>query len=667
MIIKMSYRTLLLVLFLNIGVSAPAVCAPTISIEADSSRQRTLFLAAEQALAEDDLETFYQLRRELADYPLYPYLTYELTKHKLRSQTPASIKTALAALQETPLKPQLLADWLSLLAEERLWHSYLSFSQPGGGISQQCHRLQALIETGKKKIAYTKVKPIWLSGHSQPKACDPVLEAWIEDGQLDETLTWQRIGMAMKEGQTRLAHYLKRYLGETESQWAERWLELYRHPAEVVHLPDTDHPYRDDMAVQAIQRLARRDIDAAYAAWNTLRSRMDFSDWQHLQVTRSLLGALSKQQTSLESRQITDLLPKQYLHLDSTLSDKQLQIALLNGDWKSVLLTLQGLPKKAQQEDRWRYWQARALISLNQTAQGELILKELSGIRSYYGFLAAQQLGANPNLTHEKLQADPVLTETLAQLPGLQRARELHLLDRPLDARREWNLALKEKSEAELRAATRLAEKWNWPSQGIITLARLHLWDDLELRFPLTHLEAISSQALGHGIDTAWIYAILRQESAFMTDAKSSVGARGLMQLMPKTAEAVANELNQPTPNPDELFLPEVNIKLGAGYLNKIFRQLQENPVLATAAYNAGPMRVESWLPEKQQAADIWIETVPFKETREYLKRVLAYTVIYNYRLGQDPVHLPTPWLPPIEGHPAVHPEHGGETSISGV
>ena len=139
------------------------------------------------------------------------------------------------------------------------------------------------------------------------------------------------------------------------------------------------------------------------------------------------------------------------------------------------------------------------------------------------------------------------------------------------------------------------------------------------------------------------------------------------MQLMPKTAEAMASELNQPLPDPDALFLPEVNIKLGSGYLSKIFRQLRENPVLATAAYNAGPLRVESWLPEKQQEADIWIETVPYKETREYLKRVLAYTVIYNYRLGQDPVHLPTPWLPPIEGHPANPPAREEQVPVSGV
>jgi soluble lytic murein transglycosylase len=247
------------------------------------------------------------------------------------------------------------------------------------------------------------------------------------------------------------------------------------------------------------------------------------------------------------------------------------------------------------------------------------------------------------------LQAKQQRVEALANHPGLLRARELVRLNRSLLARQEWNLALDDADQDDLKAAARLAQQWNWPSQSILTLARLRQWNDLELRFPLAHRDAVTDQARDHGIDTAWIYAIVRQESAFMSDARSSAGARGLMQLMPKTAKQVAKELKQSPVKLKDLYQPEVNIKLGAGYLNKVYRQLQESPVLATAAYNAGPHRVLSWLPEQSQASDIWIETVPFKETREYLKRVLAYTVIYSYRLGDMPTSLPDQWLRPIK------------------
>jgi soluble lytic murein transglycosylase len=246
------------------------------------------------------------------------------------------------------------------------------------------------------------------------------------------------------------------------------------------------------------------------------------------------------------------------------------------------------------------------------------------------------------------LQTAQQRVEALARHPGLLRAYELLHLNRPLMARQEWNLALEDADRDDLKAAARLAQHWDWPSQSILTLARLRQWNDLELRFPLAHRDEITDQAKDHGIDTAWIYAIMRQESAFMSDARSSAGARGLMQLMPRTAKQVARELKQSPVKLEDLYQPEVNIKLGAGYLNKVYRQLQESPVLATAAYNAGPHRVLSWLPKQSQASDIWIETVPFKETREYLKRVFAYTVIYSYRLGDMPIKLPDQWLRPI-------------------
>lgn len=648
---KMRHPLFFFVLLTGLSISSFALSGDNASKPSDIAAQRSQFLAAEKALEADDIPAFRQLESQLQGYPLHPYLIYEEAVHTLQEQTPDSIEQVLQYLQETPLHSQLRDAWLRMLAQEGLWHVYLSFSEPGGDVASQCDRLHAQIKTGQRHAAFENLPKLWLSGHSRPKACDPVFNAWIAAGELDQDLVWKRVALAMQAGDTRLARYLKRYLPNTEAQWVDRWLALYRDPASVASLPDARHPMLADMAVQAVRRLAWRDVDAAYSAWRNLIGRIDFNDWQHLQVARSLMGGLSRQQTTLESRQITSLLPKKYLLLDTTLSDKQLQLALQNGDWQNVLVTVDNLPKKAQESERWQYWRARALISLDQTAEGEAILKRISSDRSYYGFLAAQRLGHSPSLLHERLHADPQTVARLGRHPGLLRANELHQLGRALQARREWNLALAGKSGDELRAAARLAEQWDWPSQVIVTLTRLRQWDDLELRFPLAHQAEITSLARGHGIDKAWIYAILRQESAFMTDAKSAVGARGLMQLMPKTAEAVAREMSEPMASPDDLYQPDVNIKLGTGYLNKVYRQLQENPVLATAAYNAGPMRVEKWLPEKTLPADIWIETVPLAETRKYLKRVMAYTVIYNYRLGLDPSHPSAVWLQPIEGH----------------
>jgi soluble lytic murein transglycosylase len=642
-----------LFLFLFLFLLSPLSLATTIESN-QLTTQRTLFLKAEEALKSENLGLFLHIKQQLADYPLHPYLDYQFTLKEIEHQTPSQIRRALKSLADTPLQNQLRNRWLKLLAKEKLWHSYLSFSQPGGSVDRQCHRLQALIKTGKQQQAFTAVPEIWLSGQSQPAACDPVFNAWIAAGELTEDLVWQRVDLAMKRGKTRLANYLKRFLPAAEKRWVERWITLYNQPDRISQLVESDkHPMLDEMATQAIQRLSWRNVDAAYDAWIRLNDSVVFSDWHHLQVVRSLMGQLSRQTSRLKSQEITALLPRKYLHLDTTLAEKQLQHALQTADWQLVLLTIKGLPKKDQGEARWRYWNARALISLGRNQEGQRILKELSGDRSYYGFLAAQRLGNKPNLLHQRLDADPHLIKQLVQHPALQRAYELYQLDRSLPARREWNLAMSQRSNAELRAAARLADQWSWPSRAILTLTKLRQWDDLELRFPLTHHKEISTLAQGADIDKAWVYAIMRQESAFIQDAKSPVGARGLMQLMPKTAESVAKELRLAIKDPDDLYQPALNLKLGTNYLNKIFRNLQENPVLATAAYNAGPWRVKSWLPKNTQPADIWIETVPFRETREYLKRVLAYTVIYNYRLGKDPTRPQALWLQPIKAAPS--------------
>jgi soluble lytic murein transglycosylase len=394
---KMPYPAVLLVLLLITGIIPLASGSDNDQTPSALNQQRSMFLAAEQALKAEYFTTFIKLKQQLKAYPLYPYLTYQETVHTLNGQTPGSIRQALNALQKTPLHRKLLNQWLALLAHEGLWHTYLSFSQPGGSISTQCDRLHAQIKTGHQDTAFESVAPIWLSGHSRPDSCDPVFNAWIAAGNLDQKLVWQRVALAMQAGETRLARYLKRYLTTSEATWVDRWLTLYRDPAGVASLPDKKHPMRDDMAVQAIGRLAWRDVDAAYDAWRKLTGRIDFNDWQHLQVARSLMGALSRQETALESRQIIALLPKKYLQLDTTLSDKQLQLALQNDDWQSVLGTIDGLPKKDQTSERWQYWRARALISLGQTSKGEAILKRLSSDRSYYGFLAAQRLGYSPS------------------------------------------------------------------------------------------------------------------------------------------------------------------------------------------------------------------------------------------------------------------------------
>jgi soluble lytic murein transglycosylase len=616
--------------------------------ESRLAQQREHFLAAETALSKGDLASYQTLRDELTGYPLLVYLDYQETVKNIDQQSVTGISNRLSRLQGTPLQNLLNNQWLRFLAKHKLWKTYLQFAKQSGSVRQQCQRLYAMIQTGQAEHAYKEVTGLWLNGRSQPKVCDPVFNSWRKAGHLTQTLVWQRFNLAMSQRQTRLANYLQRFLNKSEQPIAELWLKLYRKPRQIAKLYGIDHPMKDEMAIQALRKLAWRDVEAAFSAWEKLQSQKVFSKKQQQKAIYALAGGLAREPDKQLTQRFNQLLPED-LKLDSKVSEKALQAALQVNDWPWVLQLVESLPTNESKEPQWQYWQARALLELKRESDANVILKPLSQQRSYYGFMAANQLGLPPKLGHIALPSDQQTSSVMALNPGLQRARELHILKRPMSARREWNMALKKATPDELKAAAYLAQAWNWPSQSIITLAKLRHWSDLELRFPLAHRETITGQAKGHGIDRAWVYAILRQESAFISDAKSSAGARGLMQLMPKTAEQVAKELKQSPLKLDDLFRPEVNIRLGTGYLNKIYRQLQENPVLATAAYNAGPHRVKSWLPDRTQATDIWIETIPFHETREYLKRVLAYTVIYNYRLGEQSKVVPKKWLAPIE------------------
>ncbi|MET0026731.1 MAG: transglycosylase SLT domain-containing protein [Candidatus Thiodiazotropha sp.] len=642
------YLSAILLLTLSL-LGSPASCAEEATPEEQKLlQQRQDFLAAETALKNRDLATYQQHRSQLADYPLLVYLDYQETLDTLEQQSVESIRNRMERLAGTPLSARLRDHWLELLAKLELWPTYLEFSRNGGSTTQQCQRARAWIETGSQQQAYKVVPKLWLNGKSLPKECDPVLQHWIASGHLTQALVWERFDRAMSQRNTRLARYLKRYLSDEEKPFADLWLTLYKHPEQIDQLLSVDHPKRDEMAIQAIRKLAWRDVDAAFHAWEKFHSLPIFSKQQQQKALYALAGGLAREPSHKLSNQLNSLLPEE-LKLDSGLSERALQAALQQDDWNWVIQIIEAVPEKQRGDGQWRYWQARALEQLGRAKEAEAILTPLAQERSYYGFLAAQRLGTDPHVEHVSLQIEHEAVDRIALTPGLQRARELHYLDRPRLARQEWNLALKNATADDKRAAARLAQTWDWPSQSIITLARLGLWNDLELRFPLAHRQAIIGQAKDHGIDSAWVYAILRQESAFISDARSSAGARGLMQLMPKTAKQIARELQYSLIDPDELFRPEVNIRLGTGYLNKIYRELQENPVLATAAYNAGPSRVISWLPEHPQASDVWIETIPYSETREYLKRVLAYTVIYNYRLGDPSKVIPQKWLDPIE------------------
>jgi len=605
------------------------------------STQRTNFIAAEKFLSQGKLSRYRKLKASLETYPLYPYLEYKELRRRLHKQKKNRIQRFLTQYADTPLAKRLRRTWLDHLAKRGRWQTYLEFYKPTKNVKRQCRYLHALYNSGKKEEALDQVAALWLYKKSQPKACNPIFKAWQNAGMQTEQLTWQRIQLAMAARQTSLVKYLRQFLPAEEQKWVDRWLRVHRKPQVILSSKTfaKEHTYRNAILMHGIKRLARKDGTAALHAWKLLQKRYTFSDEQRPEVERSLAYALLRDKHPESLIFLTQIEPAPD---DEALREARIRAALDAHNWSTALVWLNALPEEQRTSEGWMYWRARTLEELGRTEEAKQIFRKVARERSYYGFLAADRMGLSYHLANIPLQVDTAMQQKMLARGAIARAKELHTLGRLIEARREWEFVTRDMNQDELQVAAKLAESWGWHDRAIFSLARTGYWDDLDLRFPLKYKRHIEKQASSNKLETAWVFAVVRQESAFIRDARSGAGALGLMQLMPRTARQVSKRLTgRSLRSLSSLLLkPELNIQLGSAYLRHVFDRLDQHQVLATAAYNAGPHRVTKWLPEKDMPADLWVETVPFKETRLYLQRVLSYTVIYEQQLGHKPKRL---------------------------
>ncbi|MBF0470544.1 MAG: transglycosylase SLT domain-containing protein [Gammaproteobacteria bacterium] len=600
--------------------------------------ERALFIVAEKAVRSGDDATSSALLPQLKGYPLYPYLPYYKMRSYPQRTSLSEVRAFIDRYGDTPLAERLRSFWLDRLAEAHHWEDYLLLYTPQSAVSRQCHALTAMIETGRAPEALTQVAEIWLHGSSRPDACDPAFNLWIKQGGVTSDLAWQRIGLAMAKGDRKLARYLgKNHLRTDGQQWLEGWIAVQQQPSRVVSRKFSPHSQRQKLLMDGVVRLIRQDIDQGRQGWRELQQKYPFSAEEVTEIEQLLGMRMAWQDHPDSLQQLATLQPTAE---DTSLHETRLRQALELQRWDLVLAWIDALPQALKQEESWRYWYAVALEKLGSDKIAATLYQDLAAERSYYGFLAAEKSDLPYNLAHLPLEVDGAALTEMAARPALMRARELYLLGKGIQARREWYFETEGYQDDELKAASKLAQIWRWHDRSIFTLAKTEYWDDLELRFPIEHRPLVMTAAEENRLQLTWVYAVIRQESVFMADVVSSAGAVGLMQLMPQTAKEVAKKLGMGYRR-SALTQPKTNITYGSRYLRMMLDRFDNNMVLATAAYNAGPHRVKRWLPEKGRIeAELWVETIPFRETRGYVKRVLSYAVIYAKRLGVEPVKL---------------------------
>lgn len=622
--------------------------AGTDAADSGFSLERGLFVLAERALRNNDDRAFQTTRRALTGYPLLQYLDYRRLARNLGAADPREIAEFIETHGDGPLARLLRNSYLDHLAGEKRWQAFLRFAAYGGPLSTEltCFHKQALLETGQRQQALADVESIWLHGHSRPNACDPVLDAWRDADRLTPELAWQRLELAMAAGQTGLARYLRRYLSAADRAWADRWLELAANPEGVTgaDFDAQDHRAAGGMLEDGFLRLIRRSPEDALEAWTAHGHRLGLDGERQARIQHALALRLAVRGLP-EALPFMASLPETVF--DDQLRQWQLRAGLRDRDWNTVIAAVDGMGPDTGTEARWQYWRARALEQVGREDEAERAYRQAAHERNLHGFLAADRLGQPYRIGHEPLAVPAQRKQEVAGIPAIQRMRELVLLERYTEARREWAHMINHLSTDEQEAAARLFADWGWHDRAIFTVARARSWGDIDLRFPLAFSDLIVDGARGQGIDPAWAMAIARQESAFLHDVRSSAGALGIMQIMPATGRSVAGAAGVSIRSNGDILDPLTNTRLGTYYLRRNLDKFGGHSLLSTAAYNAGAHRVRSWLPEQGQVdPDIWAELIPFHETRDYVQRVLAYRVIYAVRLGVTPPSLSTLLFP---------------------
>lgn len=600
--------------------------------------QRAAFLAARQAYDAGELARYQRLTGELKTYPLYPYLRYVYLRDHVQTVAESDLLQFIERYRDTPPGERLRNIWLFDLAGAKRWSDYLHLYRETGDAALQCYQLQARLNVAPPAAAdkeefLDQVETLWRVGHHQPSACDAAFAYLSRSARMTNKLVWARIRLALEEGELQLAKQLAVRLSSAEQGWVQRWASVYERPASQLNNPDfsEDLPIVRDIVAFAVRRLARSAAETAYTRWQQLLPRYHFSATQRAEVSRAIAVAAARQRSAHALQWLSDIAEDD---TDATVRDWRIRIAAMAGDWTALERWTRTLPADEQTEAT-RYWRARALERRGQAQAALALYQALAPEHSYYGFLASDRLAQAYTLSSQPTPADTAAFNKLAARPGFRRAGEFYQLRLVPEARREWSYATRALSASELAQAALLARQWGWYERAIITAAKGGQWDDLELRFPTPFRATVMDNARRQQIDSAWIYGVMRQESAFMADAKSSAGALGLMQLMPATAAHTAHLLELPPRSNAQLLAPASNIELGSAYLRQILDRFRGNQMLATAAYNAGPARVRQWLPAQRVAADQWVETIPFNETRKYVQSVLSYSVIFDWRLKQ--------------------------------
>ncbi len=628
-------------LFLGVGLACQAAQAQVPAM-AEYEKQRGIFQKARMAIRQNNEQEFLTLKKQLKAYPIASYLDYQALNHQVKTHDQvltldAQVRDYLESSAEPHLKKIVLNNYVRQLAKQKQWQLVYRISQEQS-LGNQCRVLRAKWEVGEFKNWSENAIALWQKAGNHPKDCQAVFESLEKKENVSIRMVWQRIYNNMEKGRVSNTEALLPYLSERDRRSVSVWTQGRATPAQALKKSElqADTALNRRMIRLLMKRFLRKDPVAAYTHWQAVRGAYTFSSDQRYDIDQRLAMKAVYAQLPEAEQWLAALPVAKTKPLEKTWL---VRLAIGKGEWGIVVQRIQALPQNLIKQAEWRYWLARAREQQGEVIEAEKIYQALTQSLSYYGLMSADRLNLSYPINSEALKVDQATFKALEKKTSLLLAREYFYANLHRQGRRHWQASIKGLTREELKAAAALAHAWGWPDRAITTASRAGATKDLSIQYPLPYQHQVTTQAAAQTIAPEWVYGVMRRESLFMPEVASHAGAVGLMQLMPATAGDVAEWVGYRKTL--DLANADLNIKLGSRYLRHVLERFNGNLVLATAAYNAGPGRVKSWMPEsKPLSADIWVVTMPYTETRNYVQSVLTHTAVFEWQMNQKITRL---------------------------
>lgn len=589
------------------------------------------FIAARNAFQAGDRARLARVAPALQGYVLEPYVAYWQLKLDLETASPDEVQAFLGRYGDSVVGERLRAEWLKVIAMRGNWTEFKAQFPlvPAPDAETLCYAAQAGMAQGDLS-GFAAVRPLWLSGRDQPPACTPIFEAMLAGGQLTTQDVWVRMRLALEAGQVGLAKKLAAYLPPADSPDPKMLDAAAENPRRFLERRAWGENNRSgrEVAMFALYRLARVSPQQARDQWVKIRSSFPLPDQRYVGGQIAYQAAMRQDPQALVWFREAGAKGQ---------NDQQLgwyaRMALRAQSWEDVLAATEAMSLKEKQDASWRYWRGRAYRARGRAAEANQLFAPISTEQNFYGRLALEDLGEVVEALPASYQPPKEDVEAMAQVPSFKRAIALYRFDMRLDGIREWAWGIRGLNDQQLLAAAEVAKRHAVYDRAIATAEKTRTLHDFSVRYPVPFREAVRASARQVQLDEAWVYGVMRQESRFQTEVRSSAGAMGLMQLMPATARWVAKRIGMADFHQSMVTDIETNIRLGTYYLRYVYDLLDGSPVLASAAYNAGPGRARQWRAPSAMEGAIYAESIPFNETRDYVKKVLANATYYAVQL----------------------------------